>query len=389
MMKKGNYAVTVICCLSMLSHGLLTTATGPLLTTVQQAYHVTSAAVSLLYTFMSVGSITAVFISAYLFRKTNFRTVAISAQLLMAIFLLVFASTGNLMTGVISYTVLGLSGGLIQVTTNTVISTLNSENRAPALNLLHFSFGLGALSGPLISGFILQYGISWNYVYYIMAAYSVMVSILYLFIRFPLINSGKSKGNMAFLKYFKSTYFVLMIFAIVIYVGVEMGINSWSVNYTHEKHNLGNLTASSILSYFWVFMTAGRLLCIPLTKRFRPSLVMLILISFSVLAFITYVFSSHVVLSFISISIIGFCFSGVFPILLSLGGNRYKEGIGSVTIVFMAFSCLGIMFFPLLTGVIKDSLSLNSGMKMLLAFDAILAVLMFFIYKKSSEKINS
>jgi MFS transporter, FHS family, glucose/mannose:H+ symporter len=282
-----------------------------------------------------------------------------------------------------------LSGGLIQVTTNTVISALNTENRAPALNLLHFSFGLGALSGPLLSGFILQNGINWSFVYYIMAAYSAVVSILYLFIRFPSVNSGKIKGNMSFLKYFKSTYFGLMILAIVIYVGVEMGINSWSVNYTHEKHGLGNFTASSILSYFWIFMTVGRLLCIPLTKRFRPALVMLTLISFSVLAFIGFVFSSHVILSFISISVIGLCFSGIFPILLSLGGNHYKDDIGSVTIVFMAFSCLGIMVFPLMMGIMKDSFSITSGMRMLLAFDAILAVIMVIIYKKSTKKINS
>jgi len=389
MIKKENRIITAICCLSLLSHGLVTTATGPLLTTVQQSYHVTSAAVSLLYTFMSIGSITAVFISGYLIRKTNFRTVALLAQVLMASFLVIFASAGNLTTGIISYTIIGLSGGLIQVTTNTTISALNPETRAPALNMLHFSFGIGALCGPLLSGYILQNGISWSNVYYVLAAYSVFISFLYLFIRFPLMDTGISKGSFEFLKYFKNTYFVLMILAIIIYVGVEMGINSWSVNYTREKHVLGNFAASSVLSYFWIFMTIGRLLCIPLTKKFRPSLVMLTLISFSVLAFITYILSSHVILSFISISVIGLCFSGVFPILLSLGGNRYKEDIGSITIVFMAFSCLGVMFFPLMMGIIKDSFSISSGMRMLLVFDVILAVLICIIFKKSSEKTNS
>lgn len=382
MMKKGNNLVMMVCCLSMFSHGLIITSTGPLLLSLKDFYKVSSAGISLLYTFMSVGSISAVLISSYLIRKTGIRIIGIAAQSIMMLALLMFSFSKDLPSGVVCYIFIGLSGGLLQVVANTTIASIHNENRASALSFLHFSFGLGAFLGPLAAGLILQTDIPWGNMYYLYSIISLIIVVIYLFIRFPLLIIPEKKSSLGILNFFRDAFLVWLILSIIIYVGIEMGLNSWAVNYIGEKFNTETLMASSILSYFWFFMTAGRLLCIYLTRKFHPALIMVILIFLSLAGLSGFILFERVWLALVSVSLIGLSFSGLYPIMLSIGGNRYPQDVSGITYIIMLFSGVGVMLFPLLLGFIRDHASIRIGMNVLLLFDAFLAIIsVLFVWK--------
>lgn len=378
----------MVCCLSMFSHGLITTSTGPLLMSLKDFFKVSSAGISLLYTFMSVGSISAVLISSYLIRKTRLKTIGIAAQSIMVLALYMFSFSKNIYFGIAFYIFIGLSGGLLQVVTNTTIASIHSENRASALSFLHFSFGLGAFIGPLAAGLILQNNIPWEYMYYLYSIFSILIVVIYLFIRFPSLIIPEKKNSLGILNFFRDAFLVWLILSIIIYVGIEMGINSWAVNYIGEKFKTKTLFASSILSYFWFFMTVGRLLCIYLTRKFHPVLIMVIFIFLSLAGLSGFVLFDRVWLAFVSVSLIGLSFSGLYPIMLSIGGNRYPEDLSGITYIIMLFSGAGIMVFPLLLGFIRDHASIITGMNILLLFDAFLAAIAVLFVLKYFKKVQ-
>lgn len=381
-MKNKTYA-SIACCLSLLSYGIIISSFGPALSLMGKDFGLNSAEISSLFMFISFGLISGVFFSWFLIKKISINKLARIGQsiIALALFLLFYSNKFYLVNTACFF--IGMSGGIIQISSNTIISEIYHKKRASMLSLLHFFFGLGALLGPFMMGFIIDRNANWRTSFLIIACYSFVVSIGMLFNKYKILAHPNEKQNIKLKSILLNNLIIIISICIVVYVGIEMAINSWVPTYIQSNYKVSALLSGSIVTFFWISMTIGRLICAYLTRIFSISIMLLI---FSISGFVGYVlflgFNNYYI-SIASIVLIGFSFSGVYPILLALGANRFPNNIRQLNMVFLVFTALGFMLLPMFIGVFAQIYSLNTSMILISSF-FILFIVLALILKKTA-----
>ena len=276
---------TLISYLSLLSYGLTITVVGPALHSIQKDYMISFGEIGLLFTLQSAGFIIAVLPGGFFIDRFSLKSMAIFGQAILSAGLIAFTFSNTLVMGLVAYFLIGIGGGSIQISTNTIISSTNSNKRTSSLNILHLFFGIGCLTGPLLSALFLEDGYGWRNVYLVLFIYSFLLTGLFSLSKFPKNTDEKNLSRHELSGILHQGYTFLLALAVLLYIGVEMGLNSWAVIYMENNIGAGTLEASALLSYFWMAVTFGRFICIYLSKKMRPQVLLLLLASVAVIAY--------------------------------------------------------------------------------------------------------
>lgn len=371
---RGNLFIAALACLSLFSYGLCLTMIGPALGQIQRNFGLSGSAAGLLFTAQSAGFLAAVLFGGYLVDRAGIRVIMLAGQSLLTAGILQFGLAGSYPVLIASIALTGAAGGLIEIAANTLISDLNPERRARALNILHIFFGLGGLAGPLLSGAILSVGYAWNGSYLAAAGLSAAVFILLLMGNIP-ARAASAAGSIdlsVLSKILRSRTALLLGLITICYVGAEMGINSWSVLYLERARSMEKMPASALLANFWLAMTLGRIACAILVKKLGEKNLLIVLGLAATALYILFLLAPHPAASGACLAAVGLAFSGIFPTLIALGGNRFPGSTGTITGFVMACAGLGFMTVPWLMGMVTSAGSLVLGMWMLVAILAVL-----------------
>jgi fucose permease len=301
--------------------------------------------------------------------------VGVAGQALLTTGLVLFAATSSFAVALVAFFILGMAGGGIEIVTNTVVSGLYPHKRASALNLLHAFFGIGALTGPILSGALIDSGAAWQTGYWILAIVSAAVAALMAFSPFPQAVAAEKIDFSGFVAVARTPAALLLGAVIILYVGSEMGITYWSVLHLTQRYGLSTLVAGSFLSYFWVAITAGRFAVFVAARKIGDRFLLFILTALSLAAYALFLTAGRGWLSGLGLALVGLFFSGIFPTALGLGVNRFSRIPGTITGFLMMFMGSGMLIFPYVVGLITDASSLATGMLFIML---ILACLTFF-----------
>lgn len=372
---------TAAACAAIFSYGIAISITGPVLEQIEKSYQINSAKSGLLFTFLSAGFLVSVFLKRFLASYLHTRTTLLLASAVTGVALLSFSFTENLSQGLAVFAVIGLAGGFIQVSANSGIAMLHQDNRASMLNVLHLFFGTGALVAPLLAGAIAEQS-GYAGVFMVSAFIAIPAVILSLGAAFPDSNNSSMKtrpekemsdntkataDNNSVFFLLKDRYVWLLALSILLYMGAEMGINSWSVMYLEKEMGLEKFTSSSFLSYFWFLMTAGRLLGMLLAKKYMVSTLLAASSLVAAVAGALFIFAPDGILAGVGVALVGFFFAGTYPFLLGLGSNRHPQAVEQITTILIASAGIGFMLFPWLTGLLSSTLTLAAAMKVIWA----------------------
>lgn len=350
---------TLCACASLLVFAMSMTVLGPAVDTIAATYAMQPGHLGMLVTALSLGFIAAVSLAGIFMDRLPLKPVFLAGQIVTAISLGGFASSACIGAGMAWLLILGLGGGLVQISANTLVASINPENRASSLTFLHLFYGTGALVGPLLSGALLSGGFAWPVIYLVLAALAAVVAAVIVPARFP--RQPRTSGT-SFIGLLGNGYVLLICLAAVLYVGIEMGITSWAVLYLERILSMEKLAASSVLSYFWFFITFGRLICMRLARHMKAGTLLTILSAGAALAFALFYATGNGAVAGVALSLVGLFFSGIFPILVSLGGDAFPERIGGITGILLTSLGVGLMIFPWAAGEIGARWSMATGM---------------------------
>jgi len=360
--------------LSIMCYGICLTVIGPALGEVGESFGLTTDRLGLLTTALSVGLLISVLLCGWIVDRTPIKLVIIVGQLFLTAGLVIFSRTDVFSVALVSFFMMGVGGGVIEVVTNTIIANVYAHNRGLGMNILHSFFGIGALIGPFFSGLFLDLGHSWRFTYMGAALLSGLALVLLLVTTFPRqVDSDKIELSTA-LDIVKSPYALLLGILVILYVGSEMGINYWSVLYMERRMDISTLIASSYLSYFWIAMTAGRYVCAAAAKKIGEWALLLILTIGALVGYGLFLMVDVGWAAGVAMTGAGLFFSGIFPIIMALGGNRFSHALGTINGFLMSFMAGGILIFPWLVGVIAQKTSLDTGMLFILVLMLLLSV---------------
>lgn len=375
--------ITSLSFLSIMSFGICFMVTGPALSGIQATFMVSQGKLGLFITMLSVGLMLSVLSGGYVVDRYGIKAGLLTGQLLLSAGLSLFSMTDCFSVGLGSFFIIGIGGGLIEIATNTVISDIYPEKRVSWINILHAFFGIGALIGPVLSGFIISQGLEWQNIYKVVALFSILIATFMIFQRFPK-GKGAEKVEFSHLKgLIRDPIMLLIGMMMLLYVGSEMGINYWSVIYMEGHFSIDTLIASSFLSYFWVALTAGRFICFLIARRVSGKTLLLFLSTASLLSYSAFLMAGTMWAAGIFLALTGLFFSGVFPTILALGVDRYPDEASTTNGFLLSFMGLGILFFPYQMGVVAEILSLTHGMSVVIF--AILLLVISSVTLRSSK----
>ena len=260
---------------------------------------------------------------------------------------------------------------ILQVSANPYVAILGSEATAASrLNLAQAINSLGHTLGPIF-GAALIFGASTTIIaatavqlpYLILASVMIITALVFSKIKLPVITAVENpeaaeKNHDSIFKHTPLLYGTLAIF---LYVGAEVSIGSFLVNFFAESH-IGGLTeheASKMVSYYWGAAMIGRFIGAALMRVIKPTY-LLASNAILVILLITLTINSNGEVAMWAIISVGLFNSIMFPTIFTLA----IKGLGPLTGRGSGLLCQAIVggaIIPLLQGVVADATSVQAS----------------------------
>lgn len=235
--------------------------------------------------------------------------------------------------------VYGVGGGILNTATNAVVSELSASGRGAALNLLGFSFSLGAVTAPLLMSFVSQ-RIPTPVILDLLAVPPAAVLLLVLALRFP-------RGAHAAMP-LKSLLRVLH-HPVVWLTGVLLFFESanencmfvWAGKMVRETLHVAVSRADLALVCLSVALGAGRLLASAGIKRLgsRNLLLSSAVLLAAAAAAIRIAATFGAMLA--GFALLGLGMAAIFPTALAVAGDRFPGETGTVFGAIMTAALVG------------------------------------------------
>jgi fucose permease len=170
------------------------------------------------------------------------------------------------------------------------------------------------------------------------------------------------------------------------YVGSETSFSNWIP--THLTLTFDPAPAARLTSLFWVALTAGRLLAVPVGAKVRPSR---ILAGSITLAIAAAALAHYLPLAPAAYALAGLAMGPMFPVGLAWIATRFRDNSERVSSFVVAGGGIGGVVFPPMVGAVVDvagrsSISTSIGGLLLLAAGAIGGIFLLSRLHRSAPK---
>ncbi|OZJ05405.1 hypothetical protein BZG36_01985 [Bifiguratus adelaidae] len=284
--------------------------------------------------------------------------------------------------------ILGFGLGLVNAGTNVICVTLPKS--LILLNMLHASYGLGALIGPLLASALLNNGRSWNYFYVCLVcfSFSALTALLSVFTikpgpivgreeaksRIKLWRTKRGGGEPEVAMAGRSTavalnepkssllrralnYPVTPIAAVYLlfYVGVEVSLGTWAYSYLTEYRHGNPVQMAHTVSGYWGGLMAGRVLLGWFTARFGERIMVLIYLGVIAGGTLVIWLVNNSIADGIVLFFTGFVLGPLYPTTVSLTSSLIPTYLFATAVGFIAaFGSGGGALFPFATGLMAN-----------------------------------
>ncbi|EFA74959.1 hypothetical protein PPL_11993 [Heterostelium album PN500] len=246
----------------------------------------------------------------------------------------------------------GVGGGVTDAGLNTMIVWIWKKSVNPFMQLLHFSFGIGALLAPFIVSMIVESSL---FVKYLVLSMIMLCSFLpVILLRSPPPYNEETETAVTLTKNEKRLRIEVILAVacfLFFYVGAEAGYGGWVFTYAKSLLNMEDQAAGLLNSLFWTTFTLARLAGVFISMYLTPNVKMFL---FSFLLIIA-PYSEAVL--WIATSGLGISLASIFPTCISLPQNLNMPVTGEATSYMIIGATLGEVTIPWLIGVAQHHIS--------------------------------
>jgi fucose permease len=301
--------------------------------------------------------------------------VVLAGQLVASLSL---SSYGRLLTAIF---LIGVGMAALQVAGNPMMRDVSEHGRyARNLTFAQFLKSLGSISGPYLTTLVIALGLAWYRIFPVFAAVTLVTLLLSL--RLPatkrdaeaLDRPASVASSFALLK---EPSVALAVLGIFLYVGAEVGLNSWLATYLSRTFGMDLSSSATRLGpgLFFIALAAGRLLgsfvlnFLDARRFFRLSALL-------GLAGLGLLLAGNRSAALAGIVICGLGFANIWPLVFSLTIESRPDRSGALS-GLMCMAIFGGATLPALMGVAADRASVVSAFLVPLACFAYLTALAF------------
>lgn len=310
----------------------------------------------------------------------------------MALGAILFIPAANLPSyGLFLAALIILAAGMtaLQVSANPYVAVLGTAQTASSrLNFSQAFNSLGTTVGPPLGGFLIlkgaeklvsnvhamspaalhayrqQQAASVKLPYIIFTLVLVLVALAIAFYKFPRIEgvtkeSHNAKEGDKHISIWRYRHVVLGAVAIFVYVGAEVSIGSFLINYFHQSYiaALTELAASAYVAFYWGGAMVGRFVGSAILQKAKTEIVLTICAIVAMALVLTSIFSfGHVAMW--SILLVGLFNSIMFPSIFTLGIAQMGPMTGEAS-GLLVVACGGGAVIPEIQGILADRIGIH------------------------------
>jgi fucose permease len=268
------------------------------------------------------------------------------------------ATTGYVLL-VAAIFLIGIGMALLQVAGNPIMRDVSEEGRfARNLTFAQFIKGLGSIAGPALAIALVGQGLAWNSIF---TVFGVVVAATLAGV--ALLKVEEKKGGdqppasiATSFALLGRPYVFMMILGLFLYVGAEVGLNSWIATLLNQKFQLDLASlATGGIAFFFAALSIGRLVGSAVLSFMSARQFLVVTAVLSVLGTLGIMLGSKEV-AVASIFVAGLGFGNVFPLVFSILIDRMPERSAELSgLLCMAIAGGAVM--PLVMGAVNDAFS--------------------------------
>jgi fucose permease len=324
--------------------GFALTMIGPSLSTLRDRTGSSIAEIGSLFLALQLGFIVGSVIAGRVLDRFDGHRVYATGFLCVAAALLALPVANSLIALWGVMVAIGTASSISDVSANTLLMWHLGEHVGRAMNLLHFSFGVGALIAPLVVALGVDTAARLG------GVIAVVMALWALSVPSPTAPQVRRDEQST------ATRRVLVIAAafFFVYVGVEIGFAGWIHTYAGEV-GFSPRAATMITTGFWISFTSGRLFSAWVSGRIRPKVVMTVSGTATVVAAVVLTIAQGSPAGmWVGAIMIGLATAPQFPVMIAYLERRIQLS-GSDTSWFMASAGMGGLAFPYAIGQMIDA----------------------------------
>ena len=373
--------VFAMACLGLLLFGVSLITLGSITVDLKQKFVMDEIAKGALFSILPIGILTGSLLFGPLSDRYGYKMIFVASGFLLAAGFagIAYADTIFLLRVCIFF--FGLAGGAINGATNAIVSDISTEARGANLSLLGVSFGIGALGMPFLLA-SLRSDFSFKTILTAVAVVTFIVSILFLFTRFPPPKQSQGFPLKKSLSLFRDTVIILIAFFLFMQSSFEAVINNWTTTYLTKQHSVSENNALYALSLYVVGMTAMRLLTGSAFRSLAPAKVLAMSFAFILAGTGLMKFAESFQWIITGMILLGAGLASGFPIMLGFVGDRYKEISGTAFSFVLVIALIGNMLVNYLMGIISQQYGIHHLTTVIFAELAIMILLFVLIIRK-------
>jgi MFS transporter, FHS family, glucose/mannose:H+ symporter len=253
---------------------------------------------------------------------------------------LLFFLVHSWLFAIVAALILGFGIGVFQVNFASLFSSGFGVRSGAVMNVMTTAFSFGSISGPLIVVGLLER-------FDLMFLAVALFMLLSFGLVFPARDSAPTQTSNSGLIFQPK----LLGFALVclFYVSAEVGVNFWMPTYL-QSVGYGLPEAAKFASWFWIALTLGRFLAIPISLRVSSINIVLGCLSLSIASLMLSQIPGFAAVGYVAT---GLFFAPVFPTGL-VWINREFASLGATSVWMVAGSTGAFLVAPAI-GALKQS----------------------------------
>lgn len=293
------------------------------------------------------------------------KTVLLSlAVTLLSLVLPVFGNSYAIMLA--AFSLLGIGNALMQTSLNPLVSNLIAPSKlASTLTFGQFVKAIASFLAPIIAAWgattaATTFGLEWKVLFPIYAIVCVLSISALAATPIEEEQPDKASGIIDCLKLLGVPFILLCFLGIMCHVGIDVGTNTTAPKLLMERQGMSLEEAGFATSLYFIFRTAGCFLGAFILRKVPARSFFALSVAMMLAAMCMLFFVTSLPMLYLSIALIGFGNSNIFPVIFAQALNNMPSKKNEVS-GLMIMGLFGGTVFPLAMGYASDALGGQYG----------------------------
>lgn len=359
--------------------GIIANIIGPMLPSIRADLHINYSQAGMLLSGQFVGMLLTALIGGQLMDKFGPKPFLLTGGAILLAGLIGSMTAGSF---VLLYTLnllTGLGFGIYEVGINALCADNSEENKGGDMGFLHFFYGAGAISGPILAAASIKYLNSWRICFGISAILPLLVTLLLLTSKSSALRISKPveavKGNTN-ANPLKSMFVWAVGLTGLFYVGIETVTGGWIPEFWKSNAASSLIPAALVPSIFWGCLTLGRLFAGRLADRMGLMKYLLSAAGVTLVLAALWNLVSFDIGILALVSLLGFALSGQYPTLMAMVTASFPGRTGTTSAFLTAAAGVSGFILPTLVGKAADMFGIGVMPIMILIYSFFLVFFM-------------